>query len=62
LFDRAPKAALRLCDWRFLLPTPEGVFEHLVLLGAPQARRNDSQSRNRRRVSEDVPPERCAER
>lgn len=29
------KTGLRRADWRFLLPAPESVFQHLVLLGGP---------------------------
>src|SRR5262249_2445455 len=36
-FASGAGGALRQCDWRFLLPTPpNGTFEHLVVLGAPE--------------------------
>ena len=56
-------AALRQCDWRFLLPTPAGgMFEHIVLLGAPEGLAEAIvRAGIAARVSERIPEERCAD-
>lgn len=63
LHPAPPGVALRQCDWRFLLPTPPGgMFEHLVLLGAPEGLAKAMvQAGIAGRVSERVPKERCAD-
>ena len=61
--EESEAAALRRCDWRFLLPTPPGgVFEHIVLLGAREGiAETIVKSGIARAVSEQVPGERCAD-
>jgi hypothetical protein len=56
-------AVLRQCDWRFLLPTPPGgMFEHMVLLGAPEGLAEAIvRAEIACRVSEQVPRDRCAD-
>lgn len=64
LHPAGPQGAfLRRCDWRFLLPTPPGgMFEHLVLLGAPEGLADAIvRAEIAGRVSEQVPRDRCAD-
>jgi hypothetical protein len=58
-----PPALLRQTDWRFLLPNPEGeAWDHIVLLGSsPELARLITESGIARRVSSEIPAERCAD-
>lgn len=58
-----PPVLWRQTDWRFLLPNPEGTsWEHLVLLGgSPALARLIAESGIARRVTTEIPGERCAD-
>ncbi len=58
-----PPALLRQTDWRFLLPNPEGeCWDHVVLLGgSPELARLITESGIAKRVTSEIPRERCAD-
>jgi Phosphotransferase enzyme family len=61
--DGSSKPVLRHCDWRFLLPMPAGgVFDHLVVLGAPRGLSETIlRAEIARRVSESPPEDASAD-
>jgi hypothetical protein len=58
-----PPALLRQTDWRFLLPNSEGeCWDHIVLLGgSPELARLITERGIARRVTSEIPRERCAD-